>query len=314
MKGEFFMFLEDVCKEFIYDLDIKNYSPRTIKGYKNNNKAFLNYLKNEFDIEEVEDITTNHIKSYLMNLKNKGLTELYINNIHKYMRSFFRFLVEEGYVAEKRNPILSVKFMKEPKVIIKTFDDNEINRMIDVYKPNTYLGIRNKLIIMCFVDLGIRNLELCSLTHLNILDTTIKVVGKGTKGRYLYVSPLLKKYMIRYERIKREYFKDKIMTDSNYFLSRNGKVLTTGAIEIIIKNAGEKAKVRKNIRCSPHTIRHYYAQKQLRLGLDVYSLSRLLGHESIVITSRYLQSLNDENIVNLASSTSPLMNIGRNQK
>ncbi|HEY4549326.1 MAG TPA: tyrosine-type recombinase/integrase [Bacillus sp. (in: firmicutes)] len=282
--------------------------------YKNNNKAFLNYLKNEFDIEEVEDITTNHIKSYLMNLKNKGLTELYINNIHKYMRSFFRFLVEEGYVAEKRNPILSVKFMKEPKVIIKTFDDNGINRMIDVYKPNTYLGIRNKLIIMCFVDLGIRNLELCSLTHLNILDTTIKVVGKGTKGRYLYVSPLLKKYMIRYERIKREYFKDKIMTDSNYFLSRNGKVLTTGAIEIIIKNAGEKAKARKNIRCSPHTIRHYYAQKQLRLGLDVYSLSRLLGHESIVITSRYLQSLNDENIVNLASSTSPLMNIGRNQK
>ena len=139
----------------------------SFERYKNNNKAFLNYLKNEFDIEEVEDITTNHIKSYLMNLKNKGLTELYINNIHKYMRSFFRFLVEEGYVAEKRNPILSVKFMKEPKVIIKTFDDNEINRMIDVYKPNTYLGIRNKLIIMCFVDLGIRNLELWMFSYIS---------------------------------------------------------------------------------------------------------------------------------------------------
>ena len=308
------MFLEDVYKEFLYDLDIKSYSPRTIKGYKNNNKAFLNYLKNEFDIEEVEEITTKHIKSYLMNLKNKGLTEIYINSVHKCMRSFFKFLVDEGYVAEKRNPILSVKFMREPKVIIKTFDDNEINRMIDIYKPNTYLGIRNKLIIMCFVDLGIRNLELCSLTHLNILDTTIKVLGKGNKERYLYLSPLLKKTMIKYERVKREYFKDKMMIDNNYFLSRNGKVLTTGAVEIIIKNAGEKAKVRKNIRCSPHTIRHYYAQKQLRLGLDVYSLSRLLGHESTVITSRYLQSLNDENIVNLASSTSPLMNIGRNQK
>ena len=54
--------------------------------------------------------------------------------------------------------------------------------------------------------------------------------------------------------------------------------------------------------------------KEFLLGLDVYSLSRLLGHESTIITSRYLQSLNDENIVNLASSTSPLMNIGRNQK
>jgi integrase/recombinase XerD len=127
------MFLEDVYKEFLYDLDIKSYSPRTIKGYKNNNKVFLNYLKNEFDIEEVEDITTKHIKSYLLNLKNKGLTEIYINSVHKCRRSFFKFLVDEGYVAEKRNPILSVKFMREPKVIIKTFDDNEINRMIDIY-------------------------------------------------------------------------------------------------------------------------------------------------------------------------------------
>jgi integrase/recombinase XerD len=113
---------------------------------------------------------------------------------------------------------------------------------------------------MCFVDLGIRNLELCSLTHLNILDTTIKVLGKGNKERYLYLSPLLKKTMIKYERVKRECFKDKMMIDNNYFLSRNGKVLTTGAVEIIIKNAGEKAKMRKNIRCSSHTIRHYYAK------------------------------------------------------
>ncbi|WP_338452378.1 phage integrase N-terminal SAM-like domain-containing protein [Niallia oryzisoli] len=63
------MFLEDIYKEFFYELEIKNYSSQTIKGYKNNNLAFINYLKNEFNIEEVEDITTKHIKSYLMNLK-----------------------------------------------------------------------------------------------------------------------------------------------------------------------------------------------------------------------------------------------------
>lgn len=296
-------------KEYLYELDIKNYSPRTIKGYKNNNKAFLNYLKNEFEIEEVDDITSKHIKSYLMNMKKKGLKELYINSVHKCMRSFFRFMVEEGYIAEKRNPILSVKFMREPKVIIKTFNDDEIKRMINVHTKMDYLNLRNRLIIMCFVDLGIRNLELCSLTHLDIMETVIKVHGKGNKERYLYISPLLKKTMIKYERVKHEYFKDKAMIDSNYFLSRNGKMLTVTAIEKIIKEVGQKAKVRDSIRCSPHTIRHYYAQKQLRLGLDVYSLSRLLGHESTVITTRYLQSLNDENIVELASSTSPLSNL-----
>jgi integrase/recombinase XerD len=121
MKGGFFVFLEDVYKEFLYDLEIKNYSPRTIKGYKNNNKAFINYLNNVFAIEEVEGITTKQIKSYLMNLKNKGLTELYVNSIHNNIRAFFSFMVDEGYIAEKRNPVLSVKFMREPKVIIKTF-------------------------------------------------------------------------------------------------------------------------------------------------------------------------------------------------
>lgn len=305
----FSLLLDDAYQEFLYDLKIKNYSPRTIKGYTNNNKAFLNYLKNEFDIEELEDVTSKNIKSYLMFLKNKGLSVLYINNVHKCVRSFFKYLVEEGYIAEKRNPVLSIKFMKEPKVIIKTFDDNEIKKMINSYPTNNYLNMRNRLIIMFFVDLGIRNLELCMLTHLNIMNTVIKIDGKNNKERHLYLSPILKKYMIKYERMKNDYFKDKLMVDNNYFLSRNGKELTVSAIEKIIKEAGLRAKVRKSIRCSPHTIRHYYAQKQLRLGLDVYSLSRLLGHESTVITTRYLQSINDQNIVELAKSTSPLSNL-----
>ncbi|WP_218014497.1 site-specific integrase [Bacillus sp. AFS037270] len=199
--------------------------------------------------------------------------------------------------------------MREPKVIIKTFNDEEIKRMVNVFNSNSYLEIRNKLIIMSFVDLGIRNLELCSLTHLDVMDNVIKIHGKGNKERHLYISPLLKKFIIKYERIKHNYFKDKLMIDNNYFLSRNGKALTVGAVEIIVKNAGMKAKVRASIRCSPHTIRHYYAQKQLRLGLGVYSLSRLLGHESTTITTRYLQSLNDEKIVELAKSTSPLSNL-----
>ncbi len=60
------MLLEDVYKEFLFDLEIKNYSIRTMKGYRNNNRAFLNYVKNEFDLNEVEEVATSHIKAYLM--------------------------------------------------------------------------------------------------------------------------------------------------------------------------------------------------------------------------------------------------------
>jgi len=303
------MLLEDVYKEFLFDLEIKNYSIRTIKGYRNNNRTFLKFLCNEFDVTEVEEVNTCHIKAYLMYLKKKGLSESYINGIQKNIRSFFRFNVEEGYVGEKRNPVLGLKWMKQPKVLIQTFNDDEVKRLINVFKGDFYLGLRNKLILMFFVDLGIRNLELCTINSLDVRDSVIKIHGKGNKERNLYISPFLKKYIIKYERVKEAYFKDKFMTDSSFFLSQNGRTLTVTAIEVIVKKAGIEAKVRDHIRCSPHTLRHYYAQKQLRLGLDVYSLSRLLGHESTVITNRYLESIQDEQIIELAKTTSPLMNL-----
>lgn len=99
----------------------------------------------------------------------------------------------------------------------------------------------------------------------------------------------------------------------NLLLSRTGRPLTKEALEHIFRQAEEKATVRSEIRCSPHTARHYYAQANLRNGLDVYSLSRLLGHENINITKRYLQSLQDSSIVEMAVHTT-IANSGIVQK
>ena len=115
--------------------------------------------------------------------------------------------------------------------------------------------------------------------------------------------------MMKYDRLKTQYFCDRILEHENYLLSRTGRPLTREAIEHIFNQANEKARVRFDLRCSPHTARHYYAQCNLRNGLDVYSLSRLLGHENINITKRYLQSLRDDSIVELASKSSPLSNL-----
>ena len=93
------------------------------------------------------------------------------------------------------------------------------------------------------------------------------------------------------------------------FLSFSCRKLSLEAVERIVKQATEKAKVRPEIRSSPHTCRHYYAQAQLRNGCDVYTLSRLLGHENISITKRYLQSITDNQILELALKTTPLSNI-----
>lgn len=305
------MLIEDVLKEFLFHLETMNYSPRTTKAYRNNIKAFIKFATTEYEIEMLDDVKAPHIKGYFMYLKSKGRKETYINSIFKGIRSFFNYCVEEQYILSRMNPCINVKWMREDRTIIKTFNDDEIKRMINCFKMTDYIEARNKLIMMVLVDTGIRNLELCTLTMENILETTMVIEGKGNKQRYLYLSPMLKKYMIRYDRIREHYFKDSIQKYNNYFLSYRGKPLTVEAVLRVVKIAGDKSKVRPEIRCSPHTLRHYFAQKQLRNGLDVYSLSRLLGHEKIEITKRYLEGLEDATIVDNAIKTSPLMNLDK---
>lgn len=141
--------------------------------------------------------------------------------------------------------------MKEARTIIKTFNDDEVTKMVNSFKMKDYYEARNKLIILLLVDAGIRNLELSILTMESILETTIIIEGKGNKQRYLYLSPMLKKYMIRHDRIREHYFKDTLLKHSNYFLSIRGKPLTAEAVSRVVKIAGDRSEVRKDIRCSP---------------------------------------------------------------
>lgn len=300
------MILQDVIKEFIFEIKLRNYSERTIKGYKNNILKFARYMENEFEIVEIEDITHIHIKSYLNFLKENGLTEVYINTILKNLRSFYKYCFTEGYCL---NIALKVGWLRERKIIIKTFSDNEIRKMMDVYNYSSYIHARNKCIMAILIDTGIRNFELCQLKITDIRETVIYIMGKGKKERVVPISPYLKKIMIKYERIREGYLKNNILHYDNYFLSYRNKPLTIEAVERIVRLCGEKANVNKNIRCSPHTCKHYFAQAQLRNGLDVYSLSRLLGHENVTITKRYLQGLKDNEVLELGVKSSPLMNL-----
>ncbi|MGG4467392.1 site-specific integrase [Paenibacillus alvei] len=181
--------------------------------------------------------------------------------------------------------------------------------MIEANDFKTYLNARNQLIIAMFADTGIRCSELINLETEWINETNIKIFGKGAKWRYVPISLMLRKYMIRYERIKEGYFKKKNLEHRNYFLSRSGRPLTSVQIENVVRIAGEKAGVRKEVRCSPHTLRHYAIQSNLRNGLDLYSCSRIAGHENIQVTKRYLQGIETENILEMAQKTSPLMNL-----
>lgn len=280
---------------------------RTIETYNYNVIQLANYLNDNHEITEIEDVATVHVKRFIQYQLEYGNKASYLNTMIKSLRAFYYYLVAEDYVT--LNVMTRIKLLKEDKTLIKTFTDKEISKLIEAYDFKTYLNARNKLIIAMFTDTGIRCSELINLETEWINETNIKIFGKGAKWRYVPISLMLRKYMIRYERIKEGYFKKKNLEHRNYFLSRSGRPLTSVQIENVVRIAGEKAGVRKEVRCSPHTLRHYAIQSNLRNGLDLYSCSRIAGHENIQVTKRYLQGIETENILEMAQKTSPLMNL-----
>lgn len=300
------MLIEDAIKEYVYEIQVRNYTPRTIKTYRNCLLRYAEYLRKVNEIVELEDTTPVHIKQFLKSLKDKDRSTVYLNTVLKNLRSFYKYCYQEGYCLDIARKVV---FLKEKKTVIKTFNDKEVKKMLEYYDFSSYMNARNKCIMALLFDTGIRCLELCQLKRLDVKETVIHVLGKGNKERIVPISPYLKRIMIKYERIRDAYLKDDIIHYDNYFLSSRNKPLTVEAVERVVKIASKGAKARDDVRCSPHTCRHFYSQAQLRNGLDVYSLSRLLGHEDIAITKRYLQSIKDKDVVELGVKSSPLMNL-----
>lgn len=73
------MFIDDVLKEYIYEIRLRNYTERTIKGYRNNLSKWARYCNEELNVYELEELNHLHIKKYLTLLKEKGLSESYID-------------------------------------------------------------------------------------------------------------------------------------------------------------------------------------------------------------------------------------------
>lgn len=297
----------ECVEEFKLECELRRLSKRTIKGYYNNTMLCLNYIEKHFKVTEIEEIRTLHLKKYVQYLIGRDLSPSYANGILKSLRAFFKFVMEEEYITT--NPVLRVSWQKEGKVLIQAFTDEEVKALLDAFDVSSFLSCRNKLILAIAFDTGARNTEICSILTQDIKENIILIHGKGNKERNVPLTPYLRKLMLKYDRLREHYFDDKKIEYDNYLLSRTGRPLTKEALEHIFNQANEKAQIRSDIRCSPHTARHYYAQANLRNGLDVYSLSRLLGHENINITKRYLQSLQDKDIVNMAIETSPLSRI-----
>lgn len=300
------MLIETLAQEFLYDCQIRELSPLTVNNYRKQLSMFLNFVDSECGVTMLEELKPIHIKQYIGSIQARGCKPSYTNDLLKAVKVMCGYAYNEGYTKE----IITerVKNVKQPKVLIHTFSESEIKRMINFFDGNDYLSIRNKMILMIFFDTGIRCAELMNMKLSQIQSNYFLIYGKGRKERVVPKSAVVSKFLMKYLSERDRYFlwKD---TEDYVFLSKNGKKLTEEGVCKFMRDAGKAVHVNPMVRVSPHTCRHTFAQQQLKNGLDLYSLSRLLGHESVTITQRYLESLHDIQVLQSAKETGVLSHL-----
>lgn len=297
------MNVKECIKDYLVELEIRKYSTNTIRKYKLQLNVFANWLL-ENDIEDMEEIRMPVVKQYTQYLINKGLKGNSINFYLKVVKVFIKYCYDEDYGGF--NPeVKKISFVKADKPILPTFQPKHIKMLMESCSGNSFRDVRDRTILILFIDTGVRLAELLSIKESDIFDDYIIITGKNKKQRMLPITPVFKKALFRYLRAKENYFKGKI-TNEYLFLSYRGKRLTPSAVDKMIKERGKDI---EGVRVSPHTCRHFFAQQQIKMGTDIYTISRLLGHENISITQIYLNSLQDKDIVSIAKNNSVLMNL-----
>ncbi|MEG0255022.1 tyrosine-type recombinase/integrase [Vagococcus sp.] len=172
---------ERVLKEFLLELKLQNYSKRTIETYQQHHNKFIKFYKKEIDETIIiSDIERVHYKLFIAELLDCDFKASYINSIIKSHKSFWSYLLRENVVEE--HPLVKIKLLKEDEKILTTFNDDEVNRMLNYWKFDSYLGARNKCMIAVKVDAGIRVSELIGIKVKILQKNILEYLEKEING------------------------------------------------------------------------------------------------------------------------------------
>ena len=297
------MKISTAAKEYLVEIEVRKYTPKTIRSYRNNLNLFIRYCEERAGVQEIEDVSLAVIRQFTLYLVSNGKKGSYINGLLKVAKAFIQYCFDEGYGGF--NTRKNFKWCKQDKAVIMAFKPSDVRSMLQSCKGYDFISVRDAAILTALFETGIRCWELCCIQPGDVHDDFIIINGKNHKQRVVPITPILRKALMKYDGAKERYFTLK-STDDFYFLSFHGRQLTNSAVEHIIKRHGEGI---EGIRVSPHTCRHFYAQQQIKMGTDLYTISRLLGHENIQITQTYLNSLRDDEVINIAKQKSVLLSM-----
>lgn len=299
------MELGQAKKIFLITKKSENVTARTLEIYKEVLNRFFESLIDE-NIFAVTEVNENHIRSFLVELQDKGLRGVTRHIYFRSLRTFFLFLYHNDYLTS--NIMANVKAPKIEQKDMRTYTAQEISKMLNSFNKGTFTGFRNYCMFCMFFSTGMRKGELMNLTlsDVNITNDFIRIAkGKGQKERYVPIGRTMRRVLLQYLKMREEFLKD-CPCDWLFVTHKDSHKITISAINGVFHKLKTELKMTgEKISC--HTWRHTFAKDYLLNGGDIFSLQKILGHADITTTRVYL-NLNDKEIQMQHAKFNPLDN------
>tara|TARA_B100000497_G_C7591764_1_gene355836 strand:+ start:33 stop:947 length:915 start_codon:yes stop_codon:yes gene_type:complete len=263
----------------------RNLSLNTIESYLFDVKKLIVYLKKNKINKEPLTLQSDQIKEFIYHI-SKEIKPQTQARIISGLRRFYDYLILEELI--EINPMKNIETPKIGVHLPTTLTLKEIDKMISNIKLTSKTGIRNVAIIELLYSCGLRVSELVNLkvSDLFFKESLIKVTGKGNKERFVPISVLSQEYINNYLNEIRQHHKIKKNFEDTLFLNERGTNLSRNMIFIIINKLKKQSNINKKI--GPHTLRHSFATHLIENGADLITIQKMMGHESITTTERYL--------------------------
>lgn len=262
----------------------RNYSLATIESYAKDLAEFQDFMEGQNPDASWTSVQSDDVREWVIYLLDEQrLAASSVNRKLSALRSYYKYLRRMGRVGV--NPMEKVTAPKKRKPLPHFVRESEMDRLLELTKEDrSFIGIRDRLILMVFYETGIRRAELLDMTDasVDLAARQIKVTGKRNKQRIVPFGEELAREFEAYLNAREEL---QGVKDPMLFVNENGAAVTESQVSNLVKKY--LSMVTTIEKKSPHVLRHSFATAMLNNHADLTSIQKLLGHESVATTEIY---------------------------
>jgi len=305
-------------EEFMIDCHSRQLRPKTMNSYEQTLRLFERWCKEEMHITDVDKVSENIVRRYILQLQERGKYSFYANDagkgkncperrrdyckpvsittVNNYLRNlkvFFRWLTNERIID--RNPMQRIKELKYERRAKEYMEDAEFKKLIGLLDKSYYSEHRDYMMILLMMDTGMRLGE-CSCLMVDDIDMKKRSIflraeiTKGRKDRMVFFSDRTETALRRWMSFKERHAESVFL----FPMKATGEHVTVSAFERNFRLYLKRASIKTQY--TPHCLRNNFAKRCLMRGMDIYTLSKILGHSSVTVTEQAYLDLTEEDL------------------